>query len=726
MQIQSKSNCKKMAKDLHVFPLKRALIPVLCLFGFSQSPLYAQTWYNSDTHLHAQCAGITYSAAELLDLMKQEGINVGSVLVHGGMRSLEQDSTHFRGQEDDPVSEPNYILRWGIEIAQLPGAWNGHMIFLNVAQNDAVVPNQVNYPGQDYLLPNYQYVQSGGGIVGYAHGIWRVGSYSVPTPDWSGFARELPLDVALTKVDFLEAQVITDGLYWLWYSMLNAGFHLPVVGGSDVECYWPEVGKYHTAFPLPNGDALTYTRFIQAVREGRTVIRRNASPPDFLDIRVNGVGLGGQLILPNQATTVNVQVDASSEISGQRVELILNGEVIGSQALTNSVQSYQWPVSLDRSGWIAAKTTGPAYYPPAPGYTERPSSDGAHTAATFVLLGGCPIRNDPAAARKWRDYLEAYYQRGVALGEFGESVSEVRQKVNEAKLVWEKIAQEGEGSIAMDCKAFTINAGHSGAWFNPETPGQGQLIDVEPGSNFLFLSWFTFTEATADNPNEQQWYTAQGNYTGDTAVLDLFETLGGKFDDPQEVTTTQVGEVTLTFSDCDQGMMSYSFDAEELEGEFPLVRVIPGSDNVCEGLSGNNTEAVDINAGMDGAWFDSDTSGQGYFIDAHTDAEGGNFIFVSWFTYGDETASGQRWLTAQGGFEGSTAEIAVFETTGGSFDDPEPISTTEVGTMSIDFTDCSNAQLSYSLPADPVEGDLAITRVIPGGKALCEELAGAD
>jgi hypothetical protein len=45
----------------------------------------------------------------------------------------------------------------------------------------------------------------------------------------------------------------------------------------------------------------------------------------------------------------------------------------------------------------------------------------------------------------------------------------------------------------------------------------------------------------------------------------------------------------------------------------------PGSGNVCEGLSGNATQAVDINAGMDGAWFDPDTTGQGFFIDAHPD-----------------------------------------------------------------------------------------------------------
>ena len=46
--------------------------------------------------------------------------------------------------------------------------------------------------------------------------------------------------------------------------------------------------------------------------------------------------------------------------------------------------------------------------------------------------------------------------------------------------------------------------------------------------------------------------------------------------------------------------------------------------------------------------------------------------------------------------------------------------------MSLDFTDCSNALLAYSLPANGVEGDMAITRVIPGGQVLCEELSGAE
>ena len=273
---------------------------------------------------------------------------------------------------------------------------------------------------------------------------------------------------------------------------------------------------------------------------------------------------------------------------------------------------------------------------------------------------------------------------------------------------------------------FQINAGHSGAWFNPATSGQGLLLDVEPAEQYMFIAWFTYTDAASDNPFEQRWLTAQGNYSGNTAVLDLFETLGGKFDDPQAVTTTKIGEVTVSFSDCGHGQATYSFDEEDLQGEFPLERAIPGSGNTCDELEGSSTQAVDINAGMDGAWFDPATSGQGYLVDSYPNPDGSNFIFVAWFTFGEDTASGQRWFTAQGGFAGSLAELDVYESTGGSFDDPLAPATDLVGTMSIDFTDCSNAILAYVLPDDSAEGVVSIQRAVPGAEALCEELAGAQ
>ncbi len=66
---------------------------------------------------------------------------------------------------------------------------------------------------------------------------------------------------------------------------------------------------------------------------------------------------------------------------------------------------------------------------------------------------------------------------------------------------------------------FTINAGHTGAWFNPATSGQGQFIDVEAEEQFMFVSWFTFG---VDSASGQRRLTAQGSFEGSIAEIDVF------------------------------------------------------------------------------------------------------------------------------------------------------------------------------------------------------------
>lgn len=275
---------------------------------------------------------------------------------------------------------------------------------------------------------------------------------------------------------------------------------------------------------------------------------------------------------------------------------------------------------------------------------------------------------------------------------------------------------------------FSINAGHAGAWFNPATAGQGLFLDVQPADQFLFLGWFTYTDAGSARPSEQRWLTAQGHYSGRAATLGLFETLGGRFDDPRAVVTTPVGEVTLSFEDCEQGQLAYRIDGEDLQGAFPIVRVIPGSAGRCVERAGSAPRVADINAGMDGAWYDPDTPGQGFVVDAHPDpaSDEAPFVFLSWFTYGKDSASGQRWLTAQGRFAGARAQLELYETTGGRFDDPAATTTVPVGTLDLDFSDCDNARFTYTLPAEDAAGEIDVTRVVPGGQSACEALGPAE
>ncbi len=311
----------------------------------------------------------------------------------------------------------------------------------------------------------------------------------------------------------------------------------------------------------------------------------------------------------------------------------------------------------------------------------------------------------------------------------GRALYEVNKSTGAAVLVGGSFNQVWSMAGVPASSTFQINAGHTGAWYNPETPGQGQLIDVEPESQFMFLAWFTFTNTppdipdVPDNPNELHWFTAQGNYTGNTANLTVFETLGGRFDDPQAVTTEPIGGATLSFDDCGAGQLDYTIGSWDLEGSFPVRRAIPGAENVCEEEAGNTEGALVVNDGRDGAWYDPDAPGQGFLIDVQPNPEGDDFIFVAWFTYGEETVSGQHWYTAQGNFAGSTADIILYETTGGRFDDPQATTTGPVGSLAVDFTDCENALLTYSLTEENLEGAIDVTRAVPGTGALCERLS---
>jgi cyclophilin family peptidyl-prolyl cis-trans isomerase len=273
-----------------------------------------------------------------------------------------------------------------------------------------------------------------------------------------------------------------------------------------------------------------------------------------------------------------------------------------------------------------------------------------------------------------------------------------------------------------EVSSSVLNAGHSGAWYNPSTPGQGVLVEVDEGQQFLFASWFTFTPGGSGSGAEQHWLTAQGSYSGDAADLLVYETLGGEFDDPQDVTTEAVGQATLRFSDCANGELSYVLDHWGLQGVIPLERAIPASDSICQQRSEQVTQAVDINGGMDGAWFDPETAGQGILFDVEPDASGSGFMFAAWFTFGQQTTSGQRWLTAQGTFEGSAADLEVFETTGGVFDDPAETLTEAVGVMRVEFSDCGHARLSYGIDEGALEGLIELERALPQGSEMCEEL----
>ncbi len=137
-----------------------------------------------------------------------------------------------------------------------------------------------------------------------------------------------------------------------------------------------------------------------------------------------------------------------------------------------------------------------------------------------------------------------------------------------------------------------------------------------------------------------------------------------------------------------------------------------------------------INAGMNDAWYEEATAGQGMLIAVFEEL---GSMFLAWFTFDverppAETPSilgepGHRWLTAQGPYSGTTATLDVYVSSGGIFDSPDPEvgPPDKVGTATITWSDCRNAVMSYDI--DGVgSGSIPLRRVVDDNASLCEAL----
>ncbi len=142
------------------------------------------------------------------------------------------------------------------------------------------------------------------------------------------------------------------------------------------------------------------------------------------------------------------------------------------------------------------------------------------------------------------------------------------------------------------------------------------------------------------------------------------------------------------------------------------------------------TDGFKINAAMSDAWFFPDTAGQGFFIIVWGHSK---LVFLAWFTYDTERPPedvtaifgepGHRWVTALGPFEGDTALLDVFLSSGMILDSAEPPVTTEQfegATIEIIWNDCNKGILKYDIPSLGLSDEIPIERIVLDNVPACE------
>jgi hypothetical protein len=194
-----------------------------------------------------------------------------------------------------------------------------------------------------------------------------------------------------------------------------------------------------------------------------------------------------------------------------------------------------------------------------------------------------------------------------------------------------------------------------------------------------------------------------------------------------------VGTIDLTFDDCLSGQIDYDLGSIGRQGQIPIQRIVPDLVPACDGSAepGGSTSgsSFQVNRGLNDAWYQPATDGQGFFIITWPEIEQ---MFLSWFTYETELPaenmarlgdSGQRWLTALGPYSGNTAVLDITVTSGGLFDDARGVENTPGGTITVEFEDCVAGVVSYDIDSIDQRGDIPIQRIAPDNVPTCEVLS---
>ena len=207
---------------------------------------------------------------------------------------------------------------------------------------------------------------------------------------------EVAADIVAGKIEAVEMQALTprvDGpSIREWYRFLDCGFRLPIVGGTDKMTAEIPLGAIRTYARLDEGGPLSFERWADAVRSGRTFV---TSGP-FVELAVDGQQPGDTVRLGRGGGTVEVKATATAALPViDGIELIHDGTVVasaGARAGTDHIDLAE-RVRVTRGGWLAVRVTSSELIQSA-----FATAMGAHTSPVYLEVPGRPTFDADDAA----------------------------------------------------------------------------------------------------------------------------------------------------------------------------------------------------------------------------------------------------------------------------------------------------------------------------------------
>jgi TolB protein len=364
--------------------------------------LAAEGWQSGDLHVHMNYGGAYRNDPEGIALQAEaEDLHVVENLIVNKEQRVP-DVGYFDGSPD-PFADQKVVLDHAQEFHT--SFW-GHLGLLGL-RDHLLLPDYAAYANTaaaSLYPPNaviLDLARAQGAVTGYVH---PFDSAPDPFDAQTPLTNELPVDVALGKVDYYEAVGFVSDPFAtqsVWYRLLDCGFRLAAGAGTDAMANFASLrgpvglNRVYVETPAP----LDHRRFLEALAAGRSF----ATNGPLLGFSLGGKPIGAEIALPAGRHRLELRASLRSIVPVDHFELVRNGEVIASlpldEAGTTGLASQ--PVEIDRSGWYLVRAWNSKATHPVLDVLPF-----ATTSPIYVTVGGEPVRS-----REDADYFIGWIDR---------------------------------------------------------------------------------------------------------------------------------------------------------------------------------------------------------------------------------------------------------------------------------------------------------------------------
>ena len=426
-------------------------LPANSIFTLIEFPDYHQVdnsftkpeppdWYAGDMHVHRNCGEVTgiipdFKIAEMMELNDLAVVSMLADMGNAEVKPSEIDLLKVTGN-DAKESKPGRIIHWDAEWHFDPAgvtfekqSIGGHLVLLGLKKAHQV------WEESPYKI--LEWAEKQDAVSGFCHMQYLNDRF--PEELTCCAPLDFPVEAALGTIDFLAEDVwLNDAAVSMYYKILNCGFRVGWAAGTDFPCNNSEpIGSLLTYVQVKDSP-LTYKKWIEGIKEGRTVVSLNGHN-EFLDLKVNDNSGPGDEINLKQGGIVTVKViwTAARELTGS-IELVCNGSVVATRegiAKSGNPVLLETTLEMQESGWVCAR---------------RMNENGhqSHTAPVYISVQNKPVRTSAEDAAYFVDWIDNLIRKTSPDQDwnryFANDLNEVQNRYRQAKAIYEEIKSEAE------------------------------------------------------------------------------------------------------------------------------------------------------------------------------------------------------------------------------------------------------------------------------------------